>query len=322
MAINPLPFIASIPDPGQAFLQSFNAARQQRAQQDQMLAQQQAQQARQQQYAQWVQRLRTDRSPQAMSEFMLQFPEQAEAIKKAFEPIQEAEKQGQIGFYGSVLSALDRGDKAFAKQQAEQMLAAAKNTTGKEQFAKELEYGIELLDSNPDALRDSLASTVFTLDPERYKALYAKDDMTGFQKDLRAAGIDPNSEEGLAKARQFAELKTDPIVQMPTPTGGQFIGKQSEYYRLFGDGAPPPKVKQPPKVGEVRNGFAFTGGDPGDKNNWVKAKPLQNTKPPEIGANGMPSSISRAQYDAIVEAKGKTETDAWMLRNNVRLLGQ
>lgn len=221
MAINPLPFIASIPDPGQAFLQSFNAARQQRAQQDQMLAQQQAQQARQQQYAQWVQRLRTDRSPQAMSEFMLQFPEQADAIKNAFEPIQEAEKQGQIGFYGSVLSALDRGDKAFAKQQAEQMLAAAKNTTGKEQFAKELEYGIELLDSNPDALRDSLASTVFTLDPERYKSLYAtKSDATSFQKDYDFL----KNKFGPQAANEYAQFGRGSIVEIDLPGGRRYVG--------------------------------------------------------------------------------------------------
>jgi hypothetical protein len=88
---------------------------------------------------------------------------------------------------------------------------------------------------------------------------------------------------------------------------------------MFGKGAPPPRIKQPPRIGEVRNGFAFTGGDPGVQSNWVKAKPLQDTKAPELGAGGIPSVLTRAQYDAIVEVKGKGETDAWMLRNGVRL---
>lgn len=175
MAINPLPFIASIPDPGQAFLQSFNAARQQRAQQDQMLAQQQAQQARQQQYAQWVQRLRTDRSPQAMSEFMLQFPEQADAITKAFAPMDEANKRTQLGFYAQALSALDRGDSDFAKQLTNERLAAARNTPGQEQTVKELEYGLTQIDQNPDALKAMLAFTVQQLDPKAYEALYKRE---------------------------------------------------------------------------------------------------------------------------------------------------
>lgn len=323
MAINPLPFLQNMPDPGQAFMQSFQAARQQRDQQAALQAQQVQAQTRQAQYQQWVQRLRTDRSPEAMSEFMLAFPEQADAINKAFEPLNDAQKQTQLGLYTQALSALDRGDTETAKQTVQSYLDAARNTPGQEQKVKELEFGLSLLDTNPEAMKTGLANAIFTLDPERYKTIYAKSgELTSFQKDLAAAGIDPQSEQGVAKARQYAELKVDPIVQMPTPTGGQFIGKQSEYYRMFGDGAPPPTVKAVPRVGEVRNGFAFTGGDPGDKNNWVKAKGMQSTKAPETGASGIPSTVTRAQYNAIVEAKGKADTDAWMLRNNVRLVGQ
>ncbi len=168
MAINPLPFIQAVPDPGQAFLQSFQAARQQRVQQDQ-LAQRQAR------YQQWIARLRQDRSPETMSEFMLEFPEASDAITKAFAPMQESERNSQLGFYGNVLSALERGDKDFAKRAATEMLTAAKNTRGKEQFAQELEYGISLLDSNPDALKASLAQSIYALDPKRYDAMYKQE---------------------------------------------------------------------------------------------------------------------------------------------------
>lgn len=172
MAINPLPFIASIPDPGQAFLQSFNAARQQRAQQDQMLAQQQAQQARQQQYAQWVQRLRTDRSPQTVAEFRIQFPEMSDVIQKAFAPLDEAQRNAELGFYKNSLSALKRGDTQYAKQLVQQRLAAAKNTRGQEQLAQQLQLGLEQIDTDPDALIDSLSISVQELDPKAYDALY------------------------------------------------------------------------------------------------------------------------------------------------------
>lgn len=267
MAVNPLPFLANMPDPGQAFLQAFNQAR---AQRDQQIAQQ----SRQAQYAQWVQRLQQDRSPETLSQFMLQFPEQADAIKKAFEPMDEANKQTQLGFYGQALSALDRGDNDTAKQLVQERLEAAKNTPGQEQQARELEFGLKLIDQNPGALRDSLASTIFTLDPERYKTLYNTKggELTGFQKDLIAAGVDPTSEEGRAKAKEFVSLKVDPIVQMPTPSGGQFIGRQSEYYRMFGEGAPAPQPKGIPPVGTVKNGYRFNGGDPAKPGNWSKVE--------------------------------------------------
>jgi len=176
MAVGPYDFSTNMPDPGQAFMQAFQQAQQQRAVQQQQQAKLVQEQSRQQRYSQWVQRLRSDRSPETMSEFMLEFPEQSEAISKAFEPMDDAKKQTQLGFYGQALSALDRGDKDAAKQVVQSRLAAARNTIGAEQEVKELEYGLSMIDSNPDALRDSLASTVFTLDPERYKTLYAKQD--------------------------------------------------------------------------------------------------------------------------------------------------
>lgn len=230
MAVGPYDFNTNMPDPGQAFAQAFQQAQQQRKEQ-----------SRKEQYQQFVQRLRTDRSPETMSEFMLAFPEQADAITKAFEPLDAAKKQSQIGFYGQALSALDRGDVETAKQVVQSRLEAARNTIGSEQEAKELEYGLSMLDSNPDALRDGLASAVFTLDPDRYKALYAtgKGELTGFQKDLIAAGVDPTSDEGKAKAKEYVSLKIDPIVQMPTPDGAQFIGRQSEYNRRFGGSSSP-----------------------------------------------------------------------------------
>lgn len=265
MAVNPLPFLANMPDPGQAFLQAFNQAR---AQRDQKIAQE----TRQQQYAQWVQRLQQDRSPETMSQFMLQFPEMADTIKKAFEPLDEANKQSRLGYTTQVYSALERGDTDTAKSVAQDLLNAAKNTPGQEQFAKELEFGLELMDTNPEQLKVGLANAIFTLDPERYKTLYNTKggEMTGFQKDLIAAGVDPTSEEGRAKAKEFVSLKVDPIVQMPTPSGGQFIGRQSEYYRMFGEGAPAPQPKGIPPVGTVKNGYRFNGGDPAKPGNWSK----------------------------------------------------
>jgi hypothetical protein len=164
-----------MPDPGQAFMDSFQKARAARVAEDQATQQQILQEQRKQQYAQWIQRLRTDRSPEAMSEFMLQFPEQAEVIKKAYEPINDAIKQTRLNYSTQVYSALERGDTGSAQKIAEELMTAAKNTPGQEQYAKELEFGLDLMKRSPDEAKVALANTIFTLDPERYKTMYGKE---------------------------------------------------------------------------------------------------------------------------------------------------
>ena len=104
-------------------------------------------------------------------------------------------------------------------------------------------------------------------------------ELTSFQKDLAAGGIDVNSEEGRQKARQYAELKIDPIVEMETPNGEKFVGRESVYFSQYGVGAEKPQIKAVPKVGEIRNGYKFTGGDPSNKSNWVKAEGGQTGAP-------------------------------------------
>jgi hypothetical protein len=175
MAINPLPFLQAMPDPGQAFMDSFQKARTARLAEEQAMQKQVAQQQRQQQYAQFVQRLKTDRSPEAMSEFMLEFPEQAEAIKKAYEPINDAIKQTRLNYSTQVYSALERGDASSAQKIAGELLTAARNTPGQEQYAKELEFGLDLMKRSPEEAKVALANTIFTLDPERYKTMYGKE---------------------------------------------------------------------------------------------------------------------------------------------------
>jgi len=46
----------------------------------------------------------------------------------------------------------------------------------------------------------------------------------------------------------------------------------------------------------------------------------QNTPAPQLGANGMPTSVSRAQYQAIAAEMGAAETEAWARRNNIRVV--
>ena len=252
-----------MPDPGEAFQQAF-----QQAQEKRKVA------SRQQQYLQAVQGLVKDRSPEAMARFALMFPEQGKAVQEVFGNLSAEQKKSRFQQSSQVLTMLEAGDTEGAKAYANQVLTAAKNTPGQAEYAKGLEYGLGLLDKNPEAAKAALANNAYHLDPDGYKALMATDkaELTGFQKDLIAAGVDPTSEEGRGKAKEYVSLKVDPIVQMPTPSGGQFIGRQSEYYRMFGGGAPAPQVKAIPTVGEVKNGYRFNGGDPGKPANWPKVE--------------------------------------------------
>lgn len=45
-----------------------------------------------------------------------------------------------------------------------------------------------------------------------------------------------------------------------------------------------------------------------------------NTPAPQLGANGMPTSLTRAQYQAVVNSMGQAETEAWARRNNIRVV--
>jgi hypothetical protein len=46
---------------------------------------------------------------------------------------------------------------------------------------------------------------------------------------------------------------------------------------------------------------------------------MQNTPAPQLGASGMPTTVTRAQYQTIVAAKGQQATDAWAARNNIQV---
>jgi hypothetical protein len=322
MAVGPYDFNTNMPDPGQAFAQAFQQAQQQRVLQQQ----QQAQMDQQQRFAQWQERLRTDYRPETLAQFGLEFPQQAKAVQEAFAPLQKAERENRFKFNSQVFDALSKKDVGRAKEILTQRIAAAKNTMGRDQEVAELEYWLPELDRDPDAAISALAKTMYFDDADAYKALYAtgKGEMTGFQKDLIAAGVDPTSEEGKAKAKEYVSLKVDPIVQMPTPNGGQFIGRQSEYYRMFGGGAPAPQPKPIPIVGEVKNGYRFNGGDPSKPANWSKVsdKPLNGVPAPKTGEDGMPATLTPAQYRATVQSLGKAKTDDWMRRNNITVSGR
>jgi len=174
MAINPLPFLQAMPDPGQAFLQSFNAARQQRQQQEQLALQQQQQATQKQQYAQGIETLLKDPSYENMVRFNAAFPEQAKGMQDLLSKLSDEQKKSRFSQASTAMQMLDAGDVEGAKRYGQEILQAAKNTRGQEEYAKALEYNLDMIDKNPEAAKLGLAKSTYYLDPDGYKALYDK----------------------------------------------------------------------------------------------------------------------------------------------------
>jgi len=248
------------------FMQGLQFAQQQQAAQEQ---QRQAQWAAQQ-AKQAMQTVYDNPTPENISRFYMQYPEYKKQFEESRAPLNDAAKAEDLGVSTRALVLLGNGKIDEVASMLGGRVGALKNTPGKETEAKALEAVIQIIKTDPQAGKQLLGMKIAAADPDLYKTVFGQSDMTGFQKDLMAAGIDPNSEEGRAKASEYVSLKTDPIVQMETPSHGEFIGRQSEYYRRYGGDAPAPTPKAVPKPGEVRNGYQFNGGDPANKANWSK----------------------------------------------------
>jgi len=268
MAINPLPFLASMPDPGQAFMQSFQAARQQRDAQDQNAQQQQL-------FAQMSEQVRKDPSPQNLAQFAMAFPQMAEAIQAAYKPMTEERRAREVAFYGQTLGALQRGNTKAARELVERRLASAENTPGEEETVKKLKLGLEQFDTDPDSLKAGLAFEVQQLDPKLYDTLYANQDMkldTALIKNLvaemgpEAVGT-PEFKQALKDERTKVTI-TDPRI-------GFFSGPAEEFRRRFG--GEPPANAQRGGPAKPKSKAEFDALPPGttfyDPNGVIRTKP-------------------------------------------------
>lgn len=47
---------------------------------------------------------------------------------------------------------------------------------------------------------------------------------------------------------------------------------------------------------------------------------VENTQAPQLNANGMPASLTSAQYAAVEQRMGRAETEAWARRNNIKVV--
>ena len=304
-------------DIGGEFLAGLQAAQQQRLQQQQQAQALARAQRMQQDIAAW----KGDMSPERTAALFLNYPEIKEQIAASKAVLDDAAKRDRLGFNTRVVLLSRAGQKDRVREMATQRIAAYRNA-GKTKEAAEAEDMLKSWEIDPSVIEGALALDIYDDDPKIHENLFGKSEMTSFQKDLVAANIDPKSPEGVAMAAKFAQLKIDPLVEQETPGGGKFVGQQSEYYRRYGGGAPAPSKMQtistaaqyealPPGVEfiDVRDGK--------HKRKPASADPRAGVPAPSLDASGKPKTLTRAQYQAVVQSKGKAKTDAWLQANNI-----
>lgn len=238
----PFDYTSQLGSPMQSFMhgvQLVDVMRQREAQ----MQQQQAQQRRQAELRQAMASLQQDRSPDNVSRVLMSFPELKEQITAGQAVMDDATKAADRNFFGQVLMLRQAGLNDRAEQVMADRLDALKNTPGREAEAQTAQAMFDAYKANPNVADPTISLYLQATDPDFYKTISTQSELTSFQKNLTAAGIDPNSEQGRGMAMQFAQRQADPIVEMQTPSGGRFVGPYSLYVDKYGaNGAQPSPV--------------------------------------------------------------------------------
>ena len=246
------PFNYVIASPMDAFQKSY-AFGQAVSQQDAQRVEQEKARTRAQQVQQALTSISTDRSPENIAKNILLFPELKDQIAASESVLGEAERKAANSLRAEVISLYKAGNADAARMRLETQAQAYANTPGKEKEAKAAQTLLQAFDKNPDAVILPMTIQLAQSDEKLYGTLFGNAEMTAFQKNLIAAGIDPRSQRGMQLSEQFATNQADPLVEIETPNGGKFVGPRSEYFRRFGGNAPAPNTIPSPKSLEEYN---------------------------------------------------------------------
>ncbi len=200
-----------------------------------------------------------------------ELPEDREAILKSMEQMDDVKKSVMFRTGSEAFAYLQDKDGSIDPEPAAARLeksAQMFENSGDRETAQQLRDSAKAIRLDPLTGKRVLGTLLAATDPEKFKGIMAVNEgsLTSFQKDLVAAGIDPNSPEGLKQAQDYLSART--AVEINVPGQGVFKGPLSEYKKLYGSDPQAPKA--PPAIGEVRNGYRFRGGNPGLQSNWEK----------------------------------------------------
>lgn len=228
-----------------------------------------------------------NRTPENIAKNLLLFPELKEQVAASESILSDAEKTSANQLRAEVLSLYKSGKTDLARARLETQLNAYKNTPGKEKEAKAAETLLKTFDIDADSVILPMSIQLAQSDEKLYKNLFDTAELTSFQKDLMAAGIDPKSSRGITLSENFVSNKADPWIETEVinPAGQRvmFKGPQSVYMQNYGGNSRSGSSNNAPKVGDVRGNYRYAGGDPANKNNWIKIEGGQTGTPAPSG---------------------------------------
>jgi len=194
-----------------------------------------------------------DPSPQNIARVNLLFPALKEQIAASQSVLNEDEIKSANQLRAEVITMYRSGNRDGARARLDQQVRAYKNTIGKEKEAAAAEAILKSFDVDANSVILPMTIQLAESNKDLYKTLFDNTEMTAFQKNLKAAGIDPQSPRGISLSENFAVNQADPIVEIETPGGGKFVGPRSEYFRRYGGEAPQPNTIPSPKSAAERD---------------------------------------------------------------------
>lgn len=250
------PFNYNIASPMAAFEGSFNFAQAQEQKQraEQAAREKQTQQMAEQQKVQTaLESIAKDRTPENLARNLLLVPSIKEQVLASESILNEAQKTADNQFRAEVIGLAKGGNVEAARARLAAQAEGYANTPGKEKQAAAAQALLKTFDINPESVILPMTIQLAESNKDLYKTLFDTGELTAFQKNLQAAGIDPKSPRGIALSENFAVNQADPLVEIETPSGGKFVGPRSEYFNRYGGGAAAPRTIPSPKSAAERD---------------------------------------------------------------------
>ena len=266
-------------DIGGQFLAGLQAGQQQRLQQQQQDEKLARAQRMQQDIAAW----KGDMSPERTAGLLMNYPEIKDQIVSSQAVLNDAAKRDRLDFSSRALMLSKAGQKDRVVEMAQQRIDAYRNA-GKTKEAAEAEAMLKAYQIDPRVGEGALALDVATLDPELYKNLFGKTD-----KDYEVV---PGVGVVLKRDIERAIAAGESVVQTAIPEAAiNDLRRQPNTARQFDE--------------------VFGAGSA------ARVLGMGGTAAPEMDASGTPTTLTRPQYIATVQALGKAKTDAWLRDNNI-----
>lgn len=260
--------------------------------------------------------------PRAIARLMAKYPEFADQIKPGWEALSKDAQQTNITQTGVIYERVRNGDVKGAADMLRKRYEADLAAGQADETTKEV---IDALDSgDPQQIKvaaGTLGIMLAAATGEKFTDTYGKLNPTDAIDPLEKKYNFILRTKGQEAADRFLAVQSDEAIAVQA---GGSVFKKSDILGVGGGmgGGIRPTREQEAESERVRaifpNAPEFATDNPrgGDQSTGMGGVPA-----PALGANGMPTTLTPQQYQAIVDVKGKAATDAWAQRNGVTVQG-